>query len=214
MTALPCVTRGLSCSPLPTSALQGGILTGSKGRPSGISKEQGLQIETCAAKLRHGMSIRAAKGFGAPKPPPPPRKKEPAPDSVSSFTSAPSQSTEDRATYWNGRDDNEEESDSVPEVVTNRMLKRIFLATGIPLALGLILFPAFYWLKVVQKVDLPEWVPLVTSTAFFGVAGLGISYGVLSTSWDPAREGTLLGWKEAQVNWPVFFKSLEKDNKR
>lgn len=102
--------------------------------------------------------------------------------------------------------------DTVPEEVTNRMLKRIAFTMGLPLALGVAFFPFFYWLKVVQHVDLPEWVPFLSSILLFSSATLGISYGILSTSWDPVREGSLLGWKEAQVNWKVFFQTLKGKN--
>ncbi|BBM97000.1 hypothetical protein MPTK1_1g02230 [Marchantia polymorpha subsp. ruderalis] len=109
----------------------------------------------------------------------------------------------------------EVDDDVVPEVVTNRMLKRIALTVGVPLAVGVLFFPLFYYLKVVKKVDVPEWLPLLTSTLTFGTAGFGITYGVLSASWDPAREGSLLGWKEAQLNWPVFLETVQgkKDKK-
>ncbi|KAG6549154.1 hypothetical protein Mapa_009380 [Marchantia paleacea] len=109
----------------------------------------------------------------------------------------------------------EAEDEVVPEVVTNRMLNRIALTVGVPLAVGVLFFPLFYYLKVVKKVDVPEWLPLLTSMLTFGTAGLGITYGVLSASWDPAREGSLLGWKEAQLNWPVFLETVQgkKDKK-
>lgn len=99
-------------------------------------------------------------------------------------------------------------SDVIPEVVTNRILKRLLFTVGAPMLLGLGFFPLFYYLKVIQKVDLPEWVPLISSVSLFGAAGLGISYGVISTSWDPEREGSLLGWKEAKANWPAFMQTM------
>jgi hypothetical protein len=37
---------------------------------------------------------------------------------------------------------------AVPEVVTNRMLRRVILFMGVPVASGILLFPFFYWLKV------------------------------------------------------------------
>ena len=97
----------------------------------------------------------------------------------------------------------------VPEVVTNRMLKRIGYGVGIPLGLGLLFFPVFWYLKVGLKVDVPEWLPLLVSGLFFGSSGFGITYGIVSTSWDPKREGSLLGWTEAQANWPLFFNNLQ-----
>ncbi|CAJ2647034.1 unnamed protein product [Trifolium pratense] len=41
---------------------------------------------------------------------------------------------------------------------------------------------------------------------------LGVSYGIVSASWDPLREGSFLGWTEAQKNWPVFWQSLRSDS--
>lgn len=53
--------------------------------------------------------------------------------------------------------------------------------------------------QVVQKVEYPIWVVYVTQALMFGGGLLGISYGILSTSWDPRREGSALGWTELQV---------------
>ncbi|XAR70723.1 hypothetical protein NMG60_11027685 [Bertholletia excelsa] len=107
-------------------------------------------------------------------------------------------------------DEEEEEPEAgiIPEVVTNRMISRMGFSVGIPLFLGLLFFPFFYYLKVVLKIDVPTWVPFITSFIFFGTALLGVSYGIVSSSWDPMREGSLLGWKEAQKNWPVFWQSF------
>ena len=38
-------------------------------------------------------------------------------------------------------------SDTVPEVVTNRMLKRIAIFAGSPVLLGMMLFPLFYYVR-------------------------------------------------------------------
>ena len=110
-------------------------------------------------------------------------------------------------------DDEEEDEDderdaTIPEVVTNRMMRRVGVSVGLPLALGVGFFPVFYYLKAVQKVDVPTWIPFGVSFVFFGAALLGVSYGIVSASWDPAREGSLLGWTEARRNWPVFWDSL------
>ncbi|KAE9613245.1 hypothetical protein Lalb_Chr05g0215471 [Lupinus albus] len=113
------------------------------------------------------------------------------------------------------REDEEEETekeaeeDVIPEVVTNRMMSRMGLSVGIPLSIGLLFFPFFYYLKVGLKIDVPNWVPFIVSFFFFGSALLGVSYGIVSTSWDPLIEGSLLGWNEAQKNWPVFWQSFK-----
>lgn len=108
-------------------------------------------------------------------------------------------------------DDEEEEDErdaTIPEVVTNRMMRRVGVSVGAPLLLGVGFFPLFYYLKAVRKVDVPTWIPFGVSFIFFGAALLGVSYGIVSASWDPAREGSLLGWNEARRNWPVFWDSL------
>jgi hypothetical protein len=56
------------------------------------------------------------------------------------------------------------------------------------------------WLQVVQKIEYPIWVVYVTQAMMFGGGLAGISYGILSTSWDPRREGSALGWTELQVS--------------
>lgn len=97
---------------------------------------------------------------------------------------------------------------AIPEVVTNRMMRRVGVSVGAPLAVGVAFLPAFYYLKKAAKVDVPTWIPFGVSFLFFGAALLGVSYGIVSASWDPAREGSLLGWNEARRNWPVFWDSL------
>ncbi|KAG0456403.1 hypothetical protein HPP92_024191 [Vanilla planifolia] len=114
-----------------------------------------------------------------------------------------------------GQEDEEDEKqekgkdeDTIPEVVTNRMMRRMGLSVGIPLSIGLFFFPFFYYLKVVLKLDVPSWIPFFVSFFFFGASLIGVSYGIVSSSWDPLREGSLLGWNEARRNWPVFWQSI------
>ncbi|KAE8727757.1 Protein PAM68 [Hibiscus syriacus] len=134
-------------------------------------------------------TLNSPKGFG-----PPPKKNK-------------------RTKSGDEKDEGEEEFEEaeagvIPEVVTNRMISRMGLSVGIPLFIGLLFFPFFYYLKVGLKIDVPTWVPFIVSFFFFGTALLGVSYGIVSSSWDPMREGSLLGWNEAQKNWPVFWQSI------
>ncbi|EFN56986.1 hypothetical protein CHLNCDRAFT_143598 [Chlorella variabilis] len=101
-------------------------------------------------------------------------------------------------------------SDAVPEVVTNRMLRRVILFMGTPVFGGILLFPFFYWLKIKQGVDLPNWVAYLSSSLTFGGGLLGISYGIMSASWDPRREGSLLGWTEFQANVPLLLDRFKR----
>lgn len=117
------------------------------------------------------------------------------------------------------KDEDEDEEDEaeegvIPEIVTNRMISRMGVSVGVPLFVGVLFFPFFYYLKVGLKIDVPTWVPFIVSFIFFGTALLGVSYGIVSTSWDPMREGSLLGWNEAKKNWPVFWQSLRGGSRR
>nr|XP_043607217.1 protein PAM68, chloroplastic [Erigeron canadensis] len=141
-------------------------------------------------------TLNSPKGFG----PPPPKKVTKKPLIPKKINNEDEYEDEDYET--------EREAGVIPEIVTNRMIGRIGLSVGIPLLIGLCFFPFFYYLKVGLKIDVPTWVPFIVSFVFFGTALAGVSYGIVSTSWDPMREGSLLGWNEAQKNWPVFWQSL------
>lgn len=169
-------------------------------------KQSQLQVITWdysqTRRLQLLYAMRTPKGFG----PPAPKKEEAAVKRVES--KAESSSALKRRTPEE-KEQEDADDEVVPEVVTNRMLRRIGFTVGLPFAVGIAVFPLFYYLKVIQKLDVPEWLPLLTSMVTFGSAGAGITYGVLSASWDPLREGSLLGWKEAQLNWPAFWQTLQ-----
>ncbi|KAL8063839.1 hypothetical protein ABFX02_01G053100 [Erythranthe guttata] len=141
-------------------------------------------------------TLNSPKGFG-----PTPKKVRISKKSKKNYESEDEEEEEEE-------DDDDREEDVIPEIVTNRMMSRIGLSVGIPLFVGLLFFPFFYYLKVGLKIDIPTWVPFIVSFVFFGTALLGVSYGIVSASWDPLREGSLLGWNEAKKNWPVFWQSI------
>jgi len=88
---------------------------------------------------------------------------------------------------------------SIPPAVANRMARRIAIATGVPTALGMATFVASYLLVSRSVLDIPPAVTLVTSGGFFLLGVLGLSYGVLSASWEDAA-GSLLGLEQIGVN--------------
>jgi hypothetical protein len=47
----------------------------------------------------------------------------------------------------------------------------------------------------------------------FALAAAGISYGVLSASWDPRKPGSALGIEEFQSNLPIILDKVFKKNK-
>jgi len=100
------------------------------------------------------------------------------------------------------------QSRGIPQAVTDRMLKRISIFSGVPLLLGFTTGPTFYALKVFAHVDVAPWQFFFVSTATFGAALVGITYGVMSASWEPAREGTFWGVEEIRANIPVLLQNV------
>ena len=87
----------------------------------------------------------------------------------------------------------------IPEAVANRMARRIALATGVPTVMGMGVFIGSYLLVSRQIADIPTGVTLASSGACFLLGVLGLSYGVLSASWEEAP-GSLLGAEQISVN--------------
>lgn len=109
----------------------------------------------------------------------------------------------------------EEEEDEIietPTEITDNMLQRIIIFSGLPVFTGFLMFPMFYYLKVAQGIDLPTWVVYIATGLAFGGGLAGISYGVLSASWDPRRKGSALGLTEFQANLPILMDSLKRRN--
>lgn len=87
----------------------------------------------------------------------------------------------------------------IPEAVANRMARRIALATGIPTVLGMGVFIGSYVAVSRHLLDIPPGATLVASGACFLLGVLGLSYGVLSASWED-QPGSLLGNEQIGVN--------------
>lgn len=89
---------------------------------------------------------------------------------------------------------------AIPQVVSQRMMRRIAGFAGVPTSLGIMTLVVSYFLLVNTDIKLPPVAVLLVNMGFFGLGVLGISYGVLSASWDEDRAGTLLGWSDFTVN--------------
>ena len=90
-------------------------------------------------------------------------------------------------------------SQVIPEAVAQRMLRRIAIATGLPSVLGMGVFVGSYLLVSRHILDIPPVATLLASGACFLLGLIGLSYGVLSASWEDAP-GTLLGTEQLGVN--------------
>lgn len=64
-------------------------------------------------------------------------------------------------------------------------------------------------MQVVKDIDLPMGTVFVTQSIVFGAGLLGITYGVTSASWDPARQGSRLGWNEFRANLAAIMGKVD-----
>jgi hypothetical protein len=87
----------------------------------------------------------------------------------------------------------------IPEAVANRMARRIAIATGIPTVMGMSVFVGSYLLVSRQILDIPPGITLASSGGCFLLGLVGLSYGVLSSSWEP-QPGSLLGGEQIGLN--------------
>lgn len=81
------------------------------------------------------------------------------------------------------------------------MIRRVAGFCGIPSALGISTLVASYLLQIYAGIKLPPIAVLLANMGFFGMGVLGITYGVLSASWDEDRVGSLFGVNEFTTNW-------------
>lgn len=90
---------------------------------------------------------------------------------------------------------------AIPEVVSQRMIRRVAAFCGIPTFLGIASLVVSYLLVVLAHIQLPPIAVLLVNMGLFGLGVLGITYGVLSASWDEERPGSLIGFGEFTTNW-------------
>ena len=88
------------------------------------------------------------------------------------------------------------------------MARRVAISTGIPSVMGMAVFVISYLLVSRQILDIPPGITLLTSGACFLLGLVGLSYGVLSASWEP-QPGTLLGLEHIKLNIQRMRSSLK-----
>ena len=106
------------------------------------------------------------------------------------------------------------ESEGIPKYVANRMARRIAFTTGIPTISGMGVFIGSYFVISRGIAEISPTVTLVSSAFCFLVGLLGLSYGILSASWD-INSGSLLGLENIKPNinrMKDAFRSNKKDN--
>ena len=88
---------------------------------------------------------------------------------------------------------------AVPQRVADRMITRIALGAGLPVFGGLAIFAgALIYGKKYDVVVPPNLLAYATQLPFI-IGLLGITYGILSSSWEE-EDGSLLGLEEFKTN--------------
>ena len=108
---------------------------------------------------------------------------------------------------------NNRKDSGIPKYVANRMARRIAFTTGIPTLSGMGVFIGSYFLISKGIAEISPTVTLVSSAMCFLVGLLGLSYGILSASWD-FNPGSFLGFENIKPNinrMKDAFKSSKKE---
>lgn len=88
------------------------------------------------------------------------------------------------------------------------MARRVALATGLPTLLGMGVFVVSYVLVSRGWLAIPPSATLLASGACFLLGLVGLSYGVLSASWED-EPGSLLGSEQIGLNIGRIRASLQ-----
>jgi CHASE2 domain-containing sensor protein len=93
------------------------------------------------------------------------------------------------------------DAQAIPQVVSQRMARRMAIFCGVPTLFGMSSFVVSYYLVTQLHYKIPSTVVLLASLGFFGLGVLGLTYGIFSASWDESSPGTLLGIEEFGTNF-------------
>lgn len=88
---------------------------------------------------------------------------------------------------------------SIPKEVSSRMLRRMAILSMGPIALGVGIFFLSYYLLSRNIVEFAPVVVLLTTMGCFGLGVVGLTYGMLSASWDE-EPGSFVGFSEFKLN--------------
>jgi len=88
----------------------------------------------------------------------------------------------------------------IPEKVAQRMGKRMLPFVGIPLFGGMAAFIGFWYMASYRDMEFQPVLVAGTTIALLAIGLVGITYSMMSASWDPEREGSVLGTDEFSRN--------------
>ena len=90
-------------------------------------------------------------------------------------------------------------SSGIPKYVADRMAKRIFFTAGIPTIMGMSVFVVSYIIVTKNIAEIPPSSTIAISALFFLLGLAGLSFGILSASWDK-EPGSFFGIENIPIN--------------
>ena len=91
------------------------------------------------------------------------------------------------------------QSTGIPKYVADRMARRIFFTAGIPTVLGMSVFVVSYFIVTRNIAEIPPSSTIAISALFFLLGLGGLSFGILSASWDK-EPGSFFGIENISMN--------------
>ena len=91
------------------------------------------------------------------------------------------------------------QSTGIPKYVADRMAKRIFFTAGIPTVMGMSVFVVSYIVVTRKIAEIPPSSTIAISALFFLLGLGGLSFGILSASWDK-EPGSFFGIENIPLN--------------
>ena len=90
-------------------------------------------------------------------------------------------------------------STGIPKYVADRMARRIFFTAGIPTIMGMSVFVVSYIVVTKNIAEIPPSSTIAISALFFLLGLAGLSFGILSASWDK-EPGSFFGIENIPMN--------------
>ena len=91
------------------------------------------------------------------------------------------------------------QSNGIPKYVADRMARRIFFTAGIPTIMGMSVFVVSYIIVTRNIAEIPPSSTIAISALFFLLGLGGLSFGILSASWDK-EPGSFFGIENIPLN--------------
>ena len=87
----------------------------------------------------------------------------------------------------------------IPKYVADRMARRILFTAGIPTVMGMSVFVGSYFIVTRNIAEIPPSSTIAISALFFLLGLGGLSFGILSASWDK-EPGSFFGIENIPMN--------------